>query len=163
MRLFVDARDGTPYWYMTYKVVNNTGEDQRFAPKFELVDDEGRITVSGKGVPSEVGRMLLRRLNNPLVEDQYSILGDILEGEGNAKEGIVVFRVTQLDSKELVMFVSNLSSERRLIRDAKGSVAEVRRQIRVAFAVPGDAIPRGSEALELLDDAKEPNPSWVWR
>jgi len=163
MRLFVDARDGTPYWYMTYEVVNNTGEDQRFAPKLELVDDEGRITVSGQGVPSDVGRLLLRRLNNPLVEDQYTILGDILQGEGNAKEGLVVFRVTQLDSNELTLFVSNLSSERRLVRDANGDTAVVRRQYRVAYSVPGDAIPRGSEALELQNEGKEPNPRWTWR
>lgn len=163
MRLFVDASTGTPYWYMTYKAVNNTGEDQRFGPKFELVDDEGRITVSGEGVPSDVARLLRRGLKNPLVEDQNAILGDILQGEGNAKEGIVVFRVTDLASKELFVFVSNLSSERQLVSDANGSPAEVRKQYRIAFAVPGDAIPRGSEALNHLDEGKEPNPRWVWR
>jgi len=163
MRLFVDSRDGTPYWYFTYKVVNNTGQDLRFAPKFELVDDEGRIAVSGDGVPSEVSRLLLRQLNNPLIEDQNQILGDILQGEGNAKEGIVVFRVTQLGSKELFLFVSNLSSERRIVRNAKGEDSEVRRQYRIAFSVPGDAVPRGSTALDLLEEGKEPNPRWEWR
>lgn len=163
MRLFVDSRDGTPYWYMTYKATNNSNSDQRFSPKFELVDDEGRITVSGQGVPSEVSRMLLRRLESPLVEDQNTILGDILIGEGNAKEGIVVFKVTSLASKELFVFVSNLSSERQFVRDGRGQQAEVRKQYRIAYAVPGDAIPRGSEALELLDEGREPNPRWVWR
>lgn len=163
MRLFVDSRDGTPYWYFTYKVVNNTGRDLRFAPKFELVDDEGRISVSGEDVPSEVSRMLLRQLNNELVEDQNQILGDILQGEGHAKEGIVVFRVTRLEAKELFLFASNLSSGRRIVRDARGNPAELRRQFRVAYAVSGDAVPRGSEALRHLDEGKEPNPRWVWR
>lgn len=163
MRLYVDPSTGTPYWYFTYKTVNNTGRDLRFAPKFELVDDEGRITVSGQGVPSDVSRRLLQRLNDPLVEDQNQILGDILQGEENAKEGIVVFEVTRLASKELFLYVSNLSSERRIVRDAKGEPAEVRRQFRMAFRVSGDAVPRGSEALELVDEGKEPNPSWVWR
>lgn len=163
MRLFIDSRDGTPYWYFTYKAVNNSGRDLRFAPKFELVDDEGRISVSGEDVPSEVSRLLLRQLNNPLIEDQNRILGDILQGEGHAKEGIVVFRVTRLEAKELFLFASNLSSERRIVRDAKGEPAELRRQFRIAYEVSGDAVPRGSEALQHLDEGKEPNPRWVWR
>lgn len=163
MRLHVDPESGTPFWYFTYKVVNNTGEDQRFAPKLELVDDEGRITVSGQGVPSEVTRMLLRQINNPLIEDQNTILGDILQGEANAKEGLVVFKVTKLASKELFVYMSNVSSERQGTRDANGAPAELRRHFMIGFRVPGDAMARGTEALELIDDGKEPNPRWIWR
>lgn len=163
MRLHVDPETGVPYWYFIYKVVNNTGEDQRFAPKLELVDDEGRITVSGQGVPSEITRTLLRQLNNPLIEDQNTILGDILQGEANAKEGLVVFEVTKLSSKELFLYMSNVSSERQGTRDANGNPAELRRHFMVAYRVPGDAKARGSQELELLDEGKEPNPRWIWR
>jgi len=163
MRLYIDPANGTPYWYFTYKVVNNTGQDLRFAPRFELVDDEGRITVSGQGVPSSITRLLLERLNNPLIEDQNSILGDILQGEANAKEGVVAFQVTDLGSKELFVYAANLSSERQGARDANGNPVELRRQFMIAYQVPGDALARGSEALDLLDEDKEPNPRWIWR
>lgn len=163
MRLHVDSATGEPYWYFTYKVVNNTGRDLRFAPRFELVDDEGRITVSGQGVPSQVTRRLLEQLNNPLIEDQNEILGDILQGEANAKEGLVVFKVTHLGSKELFLYVGNLSSERQGVRDANGNPVELRRQFMIAWQVPGDALARGSRELDLIDQEKEPNPRWIWR
>ena len=43
LRLFRDAESGRHYWYFIFEVVNKTGQDQRFAPRIELLTDEGRI------------------------------------------------------------------------------------------------------------------------
>lgn len=163
MRLFVDPADGRPYWYFTYKAENNSGRDLRFAPKLELVDEEGRITVSGHGVPSDVTRKLMTLLNNPLLEDQNQILGDILQGEQHAREGIVVFPAQHIESNELFLYVSGISSERQRVTDVNGGPVILRRQFRVAYQVPGNATARGSEPLPLLDEGKEPNPRWILR
>jgi len=58
LRLFKDPETGKHYWYMTYDVVNNTGKEVRFAPRIDLVVDDGRILAQGEGVSSGVVRQL---------------------------------------------------------------------------------------------------------
>jgi hypothetical protein len=58
LRLFKDLDTGKQYWFMTYDVVNNTGVDQRFAPRIDLVVDDGRILAQGDGVSSTVVRQI---------------------------------------------------------------------------------------------------------
>src|SRR5438270_807209 len=36
------------YWYMTFTIVNNTDEEQRFLPVFEMVTDDGKAIRSDK-------------------------------------------------------------------------------------------------------------------
>jgi hypothetical protein len=58
LRLWKDPETGNHFWYFTYEVVNNTGKDQRFAPRIELLVDDGRIVRQGDGVPTSVNRDL---------------------------------------------------------------------------------------------------------
>src|SRR5437870_4091815 len=49
----VQVRDSgaRSYMYMTYKAVNNSGEDLLFAPMFELSLGDGKVLRSGRDVP----------------------------------------------------------------------------------------------------------------
>ena len=76
LRLFKDPESGKHYWYMSYDVVNNTGQDQRFAPRIEMLTDEGHVVRQGDGVPGSVSKQIMKYLGNELLEDQFEILGE---------------------------------------------------------------------------------------
>jgi hypothetical protein len=174
LRLFVDGTTGEKYWYFTYKVVNRTGVDRLWAPRFEFFSDRGEIKVSGKQVPTKVTDSLLEMLGNPLLQDQNRILGDLLIGEENAKEGLVVWPAGDADITELTIFVTGASGKVRKVPDAKTRELKAERwTLRFNYLVPGDAVARGSEAVEpaeAADDVREgaerrPDDIgvWLWR
>lgn len=103
--------DGREYLYLTYKVVNNSGEDLLFAPSFELATDEGHVMRSGRGVPVSVTRQVMEMLENPFLEDQIAILGMLLQGEENAKEGVVIWPANGLDVDEISIYAAGFSGE----------------------------------------------------
>ena len=67
------------------------GKDRRIAPRWELLDESGHVALSGQNVPSNVTRDLLKTLNDPQMVETSAMLGEIAQGEENAKVGIVVF------------------------------------------------------------------------
>lgn len=103
------------YFYVTYKVTNNTGSDLVFAPTFDLATDEGPSIRSGRDVPPEVTKQLVARLENPLLLDQIQILGLLLQGEENAKEGIAIWPADDLKVDEVRVFASGFSGENRTL------------------------------------------------
>lgn len=156
MRLYRDPETGDHFWYFTYEVMNRTGKDQRFAPRIEMVTDDGAIVALGADVPSRVTRDLKKLLKDPLIEDQFSILGDLLQGEENAKTGLVVFRVPKLsatekkvgahvsetenlDGTEFTVYVQGLSSESKMVQHPKtGEPLRLRANLPMTFLVPGN-------------------------
>lgn len=108
------------YYYATYTVTNESGRDLFLAPMWELGTDQGEVMLSGKGVPDAVTAELLRRLRNPFLEDQISILGTIRQGEENARDGLVVWPVGKTDVKEVSIYAIGFSGETKTItvRDA---------------------------------------------
>jgi hypothetical protein len=174
LRLFVDPVDGTKYWYFTYKVVNRTGRDRMWVPRFEFFTDEGEIKVSGKSVPSRVTDGIATMLGNPLLEDQNAILGDILVGEEHAKEGLVIWPAGTAESNEFSIFVTGVSGKVRKVPDPKtGAPRAERWTLRFNYLVAGDAPPRGSDPVTPVlaeDDVKEGAERraddvgvWIWR
>lgn len=173
LRLWQDAETGTHYWYFTFEVVNNTGKDQRFAPRIELVSDEGAIVRQGVDVPSRVIKDLKSFIGDPLLEDQFEILGTVLQGKSNARSGLAVFRVPalsetdkgsafrvdskeNLDHTELTVYVQGLSTETKKVADPKsGQSVTLRRTVRLDYLVPGNPIAKGnvSYPVERRDDS----------
>jgi hypothetical protein len=107
----VDTPSGVPssYFYMTYLVTNNTTTDLLFAPAFELATDEGDLLRSGRNVPFEVTSAIMERLENPLLEDQISIVGNLLRGEENAREGIVIWPIPRHHCNEVIVYAAGFS------------------------------------------------------
>lgn len=157
------SADGTLYWYATFTLVNRTGKDRRLAPRWELLDEQGRISAAGQGVDSDVTRAILKMLNDPSLEEVSSILGEISQGEEAAKTGVVVFPAGP-ESRRLSLMVSGLSTERSTIRDPKtGQPVLLRKTLRIDYQVPGE---RGKVQGELpLAEAEtgQVNPGWIMR
>ena len=108
----VDTDGGQmPYFYLTYTVTNNSGEDILFAPRWELATDEGDLLRSGHSVPLGVTQQILDALENPYLESQVEISGPLLQGEGNARDGLVIWPVNDADPDQIQVFGAGFSGE----------------------------------------------------
>lgn len=158
LRLWKDPETGDHFWYFTYEVVNNTGKDQRFAPRIELLIDDGRIVRQGEGVATRVGRELKQYLGDPLLEDQFEILGTVLQGKTHAKSGIVIFRADDLNPTELTVMVQGLSKETEKRPNPKtGEVETLRKTARIDYLVAGDPRPASTELYPIV------SREWIFR
>lgn len=159
LRLVTDAESGARFWVFTYTIANKTGKTQRFSPRFELLMGDGTILEAGRDVPVEAGRRVLRSVGSDQALDQFQIMGEILDGEANAREGVVVWPAKG-DSKEITMFVSGMSFAFDRVKDpATGKDAIIRRSWSRQYSVPGSPDPRvASEAS--FDPIKD---AWLMR
>jgi hypothetical protein len=141
------------YYYLTYRVTNNSGEDQAFAPVFELGTDEGELFRAGKDVPRAVKLEMLERLDNPLIEGQIAILGTLLQGKENAKDGLVIWPVGDLDIDEISVYAAGFSGEMTKIEftdPESGESTEItlRKTMMVQYDMPGSLERRGSKPIK---------------
>ena len=158
LRLWKDPETGNHFWYFTYEVVNNTGQDQRFAPRIELLVDDGRIVRQGDGVPTRVNRDLKEFLGDALLEDQFEILGMVLQGKTHAKSGLVVFRADDLVPTELAVMVQGLSKETEKRQNPKtGETVTLRKTARIDYLVAGDPRPSGTQTYPVV------SRGWIFR
>lgn len=166
LRVFSATTDSGPrtFYYMTYKAVNRSGQDVIFAPSFDLVDSSGSVTKSGRSVPESVTKAILARLGNPLIQDQITILGTILQGEENTKEGLAVWPCENYRPGEISIYAAGFSGETAQVKapglkDEKGKdlVITLRKTRQLMFKDPGELITRGDRPIDS-SDAK-----WVMR
>lgn len=140
------------YFYQTFRVTNNTGREIFFAPAFDLATDRGDVVRAGREVPGSVVRTLLDRLENPLLQDQYSVIGPLLQGEENAREGLVVWLAPDIASDEISVFGIGFSGESEsyfVPHPETGEMAEVvlRKTLRTTYCLPGELHQRGAQPL----------------
>lgn len=158
LRLYKDEESGKHYWYFTYDVVNASSKEVRFAPRIDLVVDDGRILAQGEGVPSGVVRQLKKFLGNELLEDQFEILGEVLPGKEHAKSGLVVFRAEDLEPTELSVMVQGLSRDTERKPNPKtGDMVTLRKTARIDYLVPGNPKPRGNQTYPIV------GREWIFR
>lgn len=143
--------------YMTYKVVNNTGQDLLFAPSLELSTDEGSLIRAGREVPAEATRRILESLQNPFLQDQISVVGPLLQGEENAREGLAVWLLPDVSVAELTVYIAGLSGETRAIetRDAKTGETNrtlLRKTMMIRYFGPGEVDPASGNEISRADD-----------
>jgi hypothetical protein len=125
----------TLFWYMTYTVTNNTGKDIMFAPVLSLYTSTGKTVRSGQGVSPVVFTKIKTLLNNPLLQNNATIAGKLLQGKDRAKDGVVIFRNFDPKATGFTIFFSGLSGETATVKlprkikvkevDDKGNVVEV--------------------------------------
>ncbi len=151
-----------PYFFLTYTVTNHAGEDLLFAPSWELATDNGEILPAGRDVPREVTLALLDRFDNPLLEDQLNILGRLLQGRENAREGLVVWPARDLRVDEVNVYAAGFSGEFKMyeVEQDDGSMRRyvLRKTFNLRYAVGGELAPVRSEELTLGE-----RPRWIMR
>ena len=135
-----DARGQlTWYWYMTYQVVNRTGEDRMFIPECTIAEDDGRIITAGQGVPPGVFTQIKAQLGNPLLESPIEVVGKILQGIDYAKQSVAIWPCPLNDVDEFSVFIAGLSGETATIQNPiTDEDVLMRRSVMLQFSTPGN-------------------------
>lgn len=103
------------YFYMPYKVVNNTGQDLYFAPIFELSTDEGDLLRAGRDVPTEVVRTIMDRLSNRFLVEPVRAIGTLQQGEAFALESVAIWPAPNLSVDRVTAYAAGFSGETRRV------------------------------------------------
>jgi hypothetical protein len=158
--LNVNGQDRS-YWYLAYKVTNNSKSDVLLAPMWELSTDSGKVARSGREVPVGVTREIMNRLDNPYIEDQIGIVGNLLRGPENAKEGVVVWPATELHLSDVRIYGAGFSGENATVEipgpDGKLEKKVLRKTLMLRYLMPGDVTP--GDGVEYTPDQSQ----WIMR
>lgn len=142
------------YWYLTYKVQNNTRQERLFIPEIAVATDEGHIVTAGQDVPSKVFEAIKKRQRNPLLMSPIEIVGRLLLGTDFAKESVAVWPAFDRPVDNIDIFFAGLSGETQAIEHPLTKEPVVMRKVlMVTFATPGakvhpqeqPVLPRGDE------------------
>ena len=152
----VEGQGDRSFFYMTYKVVNNSGEDLYFAPTFDLTTDAGTAVRNGQEVPQKVTEILMARVANPFVQDQIAVIGTLSQGEENAREGLVIWPTDNLLVDEVTVYCNGFSGEIRRIAkpdakpgpDGKPEEVVLRKTLMLVHSTPGELTGMGNRPLD---------------
>ncbi len=160
----LDSPEGSreSFYVLTYRVTNTSGEDLLLAPSFEMSTASGELLRSGRNVPARVTATILELLNNPFIEDQISILGVIMQGEENAKDGVVIWPVTDYHPVELAIYASGFSGETKHVMTKDPGTGEpvrsvVRKTYMSRYLMPGELVGRGTDPFDPYEQ------KWIMR
>lgn len=163
MRLYRDPASGASYWFATFTIVNRSGKDRHIAPRWEMLDEQGRVSAEGRDVPSEVTKAVLRMLHDPQLQESSAVVGDIAQGVENGKTGLVIFPAGP-EVRRFSLLVSGISSDRDSLKDPKtGKPITVQKTMRIDYQVPGER--QGLKGAVPLAEPESgtSNPSWIYR
>lgn len=146
------------FLYLTYSVVNNSGQDVLFAPMWEFSNGQGKILRSGRDVPQEVTSQIVSSLQNSFVQDQIEIIGELLQGEENGKQGVVIWPLADMQPERITIYAAGLSGETRTITAPGGKTQIVlRKTLMLDYDTPGSLLNQGAQPLPVK------TRSWILR
>ena len=91
------------------------------------------------------------------------MLGEIAQGEENAKVGIVVFAIDP-EVRQFSLLVAGLTNSRGSHVDSRtGAAVPARKTLRIDYRVPGERGAFAGEVPLVTPEATETNPSWIMR
>jgi hypothetical protein len=160
------------YWYLPYTVTNQSGEEQVFLPRFEMVTEDGRIHVSDRAIPKEVFDKIKRRDGNRLLERPAKVVGAIRLGEDEARDSVAIWREPNPEMGTFTIFVSGLSGEfvelkdddGKLLKDDKGDLIILRKTLQLTYTVSGDEVFPGIDPITEGEDRIRRNyKRWIMR
>ncbi len=133
--------EGKTYWYIRYTITNTTGKDILFTPEFELMTDTGQVLPAFKEVPKAVFTRIKALYNNSLLMSPTAILGKLLQGEDNSRDGLILFSGVETESREFQFFTSGLSGETAEVKNPlTGKPAVLKKTLVLDYNIPGMAI-----------------------
>ena len=134
------------YWYITYTVTNKTGQEQIWAPTFEMVDNSGKIIKAGHEVsPLAFDKIKGIERNRFLVPPNVA-MGDLHQGDDQAKDSVAIWKEPNPRMGTFKIFVTGLSGEVVIlkdddgkdVKDADGQPVLLRKNLELTYAVYGD-------------------------
>jgi len=162
------------FWYFLYTVTNRTGKERSFNPNIAMYTNTGEIVQAGDGVSPMVFEKIRSITNNPLLRDQWSIGGKMLQGQDNARDGVAIFRNFDPKATSFDIFVAGLSGETTSIqlpvpieiteegpdgkeRKVKKTKVFLTKTLRLNYAIGTEAAQRLRAKIKLVEQ------DWVMR
>src|SRR3954465_13042333 len=123
-RIVVDTGEAPAkaYWYMTYTVTNNSGQERTYLPSFELVTKEGKVVRSDRLIPAAVFDAIKKREKKAMLEPFTKVGGEILLGEDQSRDGVAIWEEPTPRMGNFAIYANNLSGEAVQLKDDKGEV-----------------------------------------
>jgi hypothetical protein len=126
------------YWYMPYKLVNNTGQERQFVPEFVMATDKGDVIEAGRHVSPSAFDAIKAKLGNPLLESPNEVIGRILQGNDFARESVAIWKHPGHDIDQVRIFASGLSGETiRIANPLTNDTVVLRKTYMLTFDLPG--------------------------
>jgi hypothetical protein len=175
-RIVVKGADNVPvaYWYLTFTVVNNSDQEQRFLPVFEMLTDDGTVIRSDKDVPAAVFDAIKAREKKRSLQRIEQVTGRILIGEDQARDGVAIWKEPSPRMGTFHIFVSGLSGEVAYMKDGeevdqrklewfkisdeeRKKYKVLRKTLDLTYQIPGDEIRPEEDPILLKSE------QWVMR
>lgn len=178
-RIVVDVPNEGPtaYWYLTYRVTNNTDQEQLFLPLFEMVTKDGKVHRSDKGIPARVFHQIKEAEGNRFLERRTQIVGTLRVGEDQARDGVAIWKEPMAEMGNFTIFVTGLSGEVVTCKIVDGKLiplnpANIReelkgvpqdQQVSLRKTLQLDYVIYGDEKYAQKDDVVVKGKKWVMR
>jgi len=170
----LDFKHGSPkrvvvgtdaYWYLTYTVTNNTGDEQIFRPDFQMLNKEGKVLKSDRAIPSEVFDKIKGVEGNRLLQPISKLAGPLRQGVDQAKDGVAIWPEVTPRMGSFKIFVGGLSGEYVILNDDDGKPVMgpdnipvmLRKTIEIDYQIYGDEFYPGRDDVHQLAE------KWIMR
>jgi len=138
LMFYRDKESGDGYWILVYEVTNETKEDHRWIPQFDLVTDKGEIIQDGDNVPRNVQLNVLDIFGDPLMKSQSDASGPLLQGEENAIRSLSIWKAGREDIREVQVFAGGVSGDTaEVIHPITGETKKLHRVLQFSWLVHG--------------------------
>ena len=159
------------FWFLIYNVTNRTGQTQTLAPDFTIYTDTGNVLHAGRNVPTAVFKRLKSIYNMPLLTDKMGMMGKLLHGADNAKDGVAIFADIDPKAGGVDLFVGGISGEVANInlprpvsffnpatgKNILKNAITLRKTLKMHYRIPGEAAARHRNPARLVET------TWIMR
>ncbi|HSU67855.1 MAG TPA: hypothetical protein VLJ39_13345 [Tepidisphaeraceae bacterium] len=153
------------YWYITYTVTNNTGQEQVWRPDFQMLTNDGKVVKSDHEIPPPVFDKIKSLEGNKLLQRATQVAGPLRQGVDQAKDGVAIWPETTPRMGSFKIFVGGLSGEfvilkdddGKEVKDADGLPVMLRKTLELDYQIWGDEFYPGR------DDVHEMGHKWIMR
>ncbi|HEY7119340.1 MAG TPA: hypothetical protein VH475_22305 [Tepidisphaeraceae bacterium] len=160
------------FWYMTFKVTNNTTDEREFLPVIELVDDKGNVHRSDQNISATVFDAIKQQEGSRFLEPLAKASGRLLQGPEQARDSVAIWPEPLERMGSFTIFVNGLSGEAVFYKDGKETPFDkvdwtktkpdeagiiLRKTLELDYQVPGDEFYQGRDPVIKKDER------WVMR
>ena len=155
----------TPYWYLTYTVTNNTGQEQEWRSNFSMLTNDGKVIQSDRDIDPAVFDKIKATEGNRFLEPRLHVVGPLRQGPDQAKDCVAIWKEPQPRMGSFKIFVGGLSGEFVILKDDNGNEKKgpdglpviLHKTLQLDYQVIGD------ERNPQTHDLQELGQKWVMR
>lgn len=148
---------GKAYWYVTYKVTNNTGQERIFLPVFEVLTPDGKVARTDRLIPLQVFEAIKTREGIKFLEQANQIAGEVRLGEDESRDGVTIWPEASPEDREFTLFFTGFSGETAKVAGPDGKEMTLFKTLTINYDIAGDA------KFRDLNEVREVSRSFVMR